>query len=131
MNQRRRIDWVAIISTLLIVAGACDIVVGLVALGVGGTAGPASLVGSRVLVGLTVLAWAIGCLIVSYGFRLVRAWAWTPTTYLSALNLMAAWVAIVWPGLAILGVVLAAVSISSLVVMFVSGVAAAFRPTRR
>lgn len=121
----------AIISTLLIVAGAIDIVIGLVALGVGGTAVPASLVGSRVLVGLTVLAWAIGCLVVSYGFRLQRAWAWTPTTYLSALNLLAAWVAILWPGLVILGVVLAAISIATFVVMFGSGVAAAFRPTRR
>ena len=121
----------AIISRLLMVAGACDIVVGLVVFGVGGTAVPATLVGSRVLIGLVVLAWAIACLVVSYGFRLVRSWAWTPTVYLSALDLMAAWVAIVWPGLALFGIVLAAISIFTLVAMFVSGVAVAFRSTRR
>jgi hypothetical protein len=131
LNGRRNLNWVTIISRLLVVSGAIDIVVGLVAAGVGGAAAPATLVGNRVLVGLTVLAWGICCIGVSYGFRLLRAWAWTPTTYLSALNLMAAWVAIVWPGLTLLGIVLAAVSISILVAMFVSGVAAAFRSTRR
>jgi hypothetical protein len=122
---------VTIISTLLIVSGAIDAATGLVVFGVAGSEVPANFAGNHGIIGVTFFGFSITCFVVSYGFRWLRSWAWTPASYTSALNLFVAFVAFNWPGLVPVAIGSVLVSIATVVAMFRPGVAGLFRPRPR